>query len=125
MPIHNGPHQSARMYFRAGFYGTLLVGGYLFSKLVSSNPFEHWAHSKIDDEFRHQAIMIEGPNKPVHNNYDEIYPAQRVKKQRATSFYNSNFCRAFFPAKADYSLRTEVKAKYIDPRNDFAAHSAR
>ena len=67
--------------------------------------------------------MVHGGERPEHNDYDDIYPDQWHKKQKRTTFWKSALARSLFPNKADFTLKTEVREKYLEPRNRFSEHA--
>lgn len=118
---NNNPHHWARNKFQLKFWGTMLLGGYIFSKCYTPSP----TAEELEADSITMAAMVTGPNKPEHSEFGKVYPHQRRATEVDNSVQKGNWFRLFFPTKANYDLRTQVEEKIVEDRMRFLEHTGR
>ena len=66
--------------------------------------------------------MIKGPTKPKFDDYENMYPKDRLKEKNSKWFWQSSFARTLLPSYADYTLKSPLVLEKPELPHRFHEH---
>jgi hypothetical protein len=111
------PDHTARWRFRIGFYGTLIMAGWVFAEVMTVRPFKDEYYSRPD--FKPDTPMVEDTEDIAEAKkqfYSTVYGDGAAEK-RKNIYHNSPLYRLFRPSQAEYKIRYEQRDE--NPYNSY------